>query len=339
MELDELKKSWNALNEQLQKEPIADEQQITELIAGYKANTRKSLGRLVVIQRFSIGMGAVGLAALLLIWLLLPTFGFNEQLQGKIVALLGFIAISILIGMWWDWKTYRWNKDTRIDEMGVAEVSRRMTTFRQWTRYELKKSWNALNEQLQKEPIADEQQITELIAGYKANTRKSLGRLVVIQRFSIGMGAVGLAALLLIWLLLPTFGFNEQLQGKIVALLGFIAISILIGMWWDWKTYRWNKDTRIDEMGVAEVSRRMTTFRQWTRYEVMGISIWIILFNILNYWVMEYHLAPASVQALLITLFVVFDALIIYILYKKVIYKHLDNIKKNIEELKDICTE
>ena len=204
---------------------------------------------------------------------------------------------------------------------------------------ELKKSWNALNEQLQKEPIADEQQITELIAGYKANTRKSLGRLVVIQRFSIGMGAVGLAALLLIWLLLPTFGFNEQLQGKIVALLGFIAISSLIGMWWDWKTYRWNKDTRIDEMGVAEVSRRMTTFRQWTRYEVMGISIWIILFNILNYWVMEYHLAPASVQALLITLFVVFDALIIYILYKKVIYKHLDNIKKNIEELKDICTE
>ena len=81
MELDELKKSWNALNEQLQKEPIADEQQITELIAGYKANTRKSLGRLVVIQRFSIGMGAVGVAALMLIWLLLPTFGFYDQLQ------------------------------------------------------------------------------------------------------------------------------------------------------------------------------------------------------------------------------------------------------------------
>ena len=79
MELDELKKSWNALNEQLQKEPIADEQQITELIAGYKANTRKSLGRLVVIQRFSIGMGAVGLAALLLIWLLLPTFGDRKS--------------------------------------------------------------------------------------------------------------------------------------------------------------------------------------------------------------------------------------------------------------------
>lgn len=204
---------------------------------------------------------------------------------------------------------------------------------------ELKKSWNALNEQLQKEPIADEKQITELIAGYKANTRKSLGRLVVIQRFSIGIGTICLATLLLIWLLLPTFGFNEQLQEKIVPFLGFIAISILAGMWWDWKTYRWNKNTHIEEMSVAEVSRRMTTFRQWTKYEVMGISIWIILFNILNYWVMEYHLMSVDVQAILITLFVVFDTLIIYILYKKVIYKHLDNIKKNIEELKDICTE
>ena len=30
MELDELKKSWNALNEQLQKEPITDEQRSEE---------------------------------------------------------------------------------------------------------------------------------------------------------------------------------------------------------------------------------------------------------------------------------------------------------------------
>ena len=204
---------------------------------------------------------------------------------------------------------------------------------------ELKKSWNALNEQLQKEPIADEKQITELIAGYKNNTRKSLGRLVVIQRFSIGFGAIGLAAILLIWLLLPTFGFNEHLQGKIAAFLAFTTVSILAGIWWDWKTYRWNKATRIDEMSVAEVSRRMTVFRQWTQYEVIAISAWIILFNILNYWVMEYHLASAGVQVALIAFFVIFDTLIIYLLYKKIIYKHLNHIKKNIEELKDICTE
>lgn len=204
---------------------------------------------------------------------------------------------------------------------------------------ELKKSWNALGNQLQKDPITDEKQITELIASYKTKTRKSLGRIVFMQRFSISLGIVGLAVILVIGLLLPSLGFSERLQTKTFPFLGFTAISILAGMWWDWKTYRWNKATHIDEMSVAEVSRRITTFRQWTKYEVITISVWIVLFNILNYWVMEYHLASAGTQAILITFFVVFDALVIYLFYKKIMYRHLDDIKKNIEELKDICTE
>lgn len=204
---------------------------------------------------------------------------------------------------------------------------------------ELKKSWNTLGERLQKEPVADERQIARLIDAYKINTRKSLGRLVVIQRFSIGIGATGLALLLLIRLSMPALGLDEQIQSKIAAFLAFIAISIVMGMWWDWKTYRWNKAIRIDEMTVSEVSRRMAVFRQWTRYEVIAISVWIAIFNLLNYWVMEYYQKPAGLQAVLIVSFVAFDALIIYLLYKKMIYKHLDTIKKNMEELKDLCIE
>lgn len=83
MELDELKKSWNALDAQLQKEPIADEKQIKELIANYKTNTRHSLGRLVILQRFSLGTGAVGLAVILLVWFLLPTFGFTSICRAR----------------------------------------------------------------------------------------------------------------------------------------------------------------------------------------------------------------------------------------------------------------
>lgn len=203
---------------------------------------------------------------------------------------------------------------------------------------ELKKSWNALDAQLQKEPIADEKQIKELITSYKANTRKSLGFISGLQRLSIGVGALGLIALLLIWLVLPILLPDEHIQSKITAFIGFIAVSIIGGMWWDWKTYRWSKGTLIDEMPVAQVSRRITTFRQWTKLEVIAISVWVILFNILNYWVMEYYHESAGAQAVLITAFVIFDALIIYLLYK-LVYNHLNNIKKNIEELEDICTE
>ena len=95
MELDELKKSWNALDEQLKKEPIADEKQIAGMIAEYKANARKSIGRLTGWQRFSIGIGVVGLALLLVIWLLPSIFQINEEWQPKINTLVIFVGISI----------------------------------------------------------------------------------------------------------------------------------------------------------------------------------------------------------------------------------------------------
>lgn len=204
---------------------------------------------------------------------------------------------------------------------------------------ELKKSWNALDEQLQKKKVADEKQIEKLIAGYKEKTLRSMGRLAIIQRFSIGMGALALFIILLAWLSLPALGVNDHTQSKMTVFLLFLTASILSGMWWDRKTYRWNKATHVDEMSVAEVSRRTTVFRQWIQYEVVAISVWIVLFNALSYWMMGYHLKPIGRQMLLIAFLAAINAAIIYFLYKKLIYKHLNNIRKNIEELKDVCTE
>lgn len=194
---------------------------------------------------------------------------------------------------------------------------------------ELKKSWNALDEQLKKEPIADEKQIAGMIAEYKANARKSIGRLTGWQRFSIGIGVVGLALLLVIWLLPSIFLINEEWQPKINTLVIFVGISILLGIWWDHKNYRWIRNTKIDEMPVAIVSKRMASFRRWTRYEIIAISVWVIVFNVLNYWVMGYYKASFGVQATLIAFFVLCDIAIIYLLYKKVAYKFLNDIKKN----------
>ncbi|WP_101545311.1 hypothetical protein [Bacteroides cutis] len=205
---------------------------------------------------------------------------------------------------------------------------------------ELKKSWNVLDAQLQKEPIADEERIKELIAGYKANTRVSMGCILNSQRFSLIIGVVViLLAIVAAIIFLPNIVENEKWINKLYIIGGFIVISIIVGFWWDWKTYQWNKKTEIDKMSVAEVSRRMTIFRSWTRTEVWITAIWAVLFTILFYWVMEYYLQPVIVQVTLISIFTIFDILIIYFIYKKMIYKHLDSINKNIEELKDICTE
>ena len=250
----------------------------------------------------------------------------------RMINRLGQLEKSIIL-LYLEEKSYE--EIAEITGLTITNVATKLNRIKD----KLKKSWNALDAQLQKEPIADEQQIKELIANYKTNTRHSLGRLVFLQRFSLGIGAVGLAIILLIWLLLPTFGFNEHLQNKIAIFLAFITVTILGGMWWDWKTYLWNKNTLVDEMPVAEVSRRMSTFRYWTHYEVWAVAIWTIVFTALFYWVMDYYMLPLGVQAVLLICYIIWDVILIYFIYKRLIYKHLDNIKKNIEELKDICTE
>lgn len=57
------------------------------------------------------------------------------------------------------------------------------------------------------------------------------------------------------------------------------------------------------------------------------------------HWLMGYYMLPLGVQAVLLICYIIWDVILIYFIYKRLIYKHLDNIKKNIEELKDICTE
>ena len=204
---------------------------------------------------------------------------------------------------------------------------------------ELKKSWNTLDQQLQKEQIANGKQIKELIEGCKSGTKRSISRILGLQRISMVTGGIVLLLLGVALIVMPVVLDDSDMRARISLFLLFIGVSIVIGIWWDWKTYRWNKQTHIDEMSVAEVSRRMTTFRQWTRNEIIALCIWVVVFNAFNYWVMGYHLKSIGTQVVIISAFTAIDILIICILYKKGIYQHLDNIKKNIEELKDRCTE
>lgn len=204
---------------------------------------------------------------------------------------------------------------------------------------ELKKSWNALDEQLKKTSITDEKQIASVIARHKANAHQSISRLTRWQRLSVRIGLVCIALLLCSVLVPHLFPISEAWQRKLNVFVLFMGVSFLAGLWWDQRCYRWIKGTRMDEMPVAVVSRRMARFRQWMRYEIIAITLWVITFNALNYWIMDYYKAAFGVQAFLIALLVVCDAAIIYLFYKKVIYKYLDNVKKNIEDINDICTE
>lgn len=204
---------------------------------------------------------------------------------------------------------------------------------------ELKKSWQTLDAHLQKQDITTEEQVGALIESYRRKTKRRLGNIQNLQRASLTIGMLILGVIATVAVLLPSWCDDASLRLKIEVALGFVALTLLGGGYWDWRTYRYIRQTRVDLLPIAEVSRRIVRLRLWTRQEAAAISLWVLAFGGIYYWSMEFYRLPATVQVVILTVFVLFEAAIIYLLYQKLIYKHLNQIKKDIEDLKDVCTE
>lgn len=204
---------------------------------------------------------------------------------------------------------------------------------------ELKQSWNALGNSLPQHPLMDEKKIAELLERYRKRTGKSLRSLVGFQRFSLVVGGLAMLACIVIGCVISTQIEEKSLQSKAYALLLFFAATMVTATWWDYKTYRWTRAIAVDEMPVAEVNRRMIIFRHWMRYEVWAICFWAILFDLLYCWAIEAFQYGIWACVGIIGFLISFEAIVIILFYYAVIYRHLNNIKRNIEELDDVCTE
>lgn len=203
---------------------------------------------------------------------------------------------------------------------------------------DFKKSWSALDKQLQKENIVDEEQIAKLIAKYQLGAKKGINRINCWQRFSVLLGVVAIMVLIGILIIAPSVLLDIMVQPKSVVMAVFIGLTFVFGMWWDIKTYRWSCATKVAEMPVVTVIERINTFRQWIKYEVIAITIWSITFVGLYYWLAECYTLPILAQIVMIILFAFLISVVLYFIYKKMIYKNLDKIKKNLDELKELET-
>lgn len=204
---------------------------------------------------------------------------------------------------------------------------------------DLKKTWNRLDEQLQKEDIVNEENLSELITKYKSGVKQGIDRIGTSQKISVYIGAIAVVVLFFVASKLLPINLSEAVQAKINLLIGFIGISLIIGLFWDLKTYNYLRKTHIDEMPILTVVERINKFRAWTRYEVIGISTWLILFGVLYYWVMNIYKLPLLPQLTVIAVLLVAYVSIVYLLYKKLIYSNLDDVRKNLEDLKEVTEQ
>lgn len=204
---------------------------------------------------------------------------------------------------------------------------------------ELKKTWNRLDERLKQEPVTDSRQIEALIASYKSKAGHGVQRLARNQRLSMWLGGLAGIVLLVGGGLFSFLQLEEPLKLKMPVLLLFLTLSIAGGVWWDRKTYHWLRRLKVDEMSPLEVSRHIVTLYSWTRAEVVAVALWSILFALVDYWVMDFYRLPLTGQLVYFVLVMLFMALVVGVAYWRLVYRYLDDIKKNIEELKTICTE
>lgn len=204
---------------------------------------------------------------------------------------------------------------------------------------DLKKQWNVLDSRLKQAPLTNPSDIEKLITNCKQHADRGLRSLKSMQRISLSIGAV------FIMLLLPTLIAGTALienplwEHRVTRLILFLGVSLIGGMVWDGMIYLQLGKIRVDLMPVAEVSHRMNRFRRQTLYEVWACAIWAVAFIVFCYILFDYHERDVAAQLCMVGFLTLWSATLIYLYYKKVVYKHLNNINKDLEELNHVCTE
>ena len=136
MELDDLKKTWSRLDEQLKGDSLTDEAQIARIVEQCKGQAVRSLNSINGFQRWSLwGAGVVMLVLFVAALYHLPEA--PDERLGKYYVLLAFIALSFVAALVWDFFSYRLVRGIQVERMPEAEVARRMELFHRRTNREV----------------------------------------------------------------------------------------------------------------------------------------------------------------------------------------------------------
>lgn len=119
MELEELKKSWNALDEHLKDKKLVRDEDITQIINRAKTKINE-------MSRFNQRLRLLSLLAIALIALFLFYDGVFPDIYYQIIFVALFPALA------WDVFTSRFLSQTKIDEMPLVTVISRFNRIHRW---------------------------------------------------------------------------------------------------------------------------------------------------------------------------------------------------------------
>lgn len=200
----------------------------------------------------------------------------------------------------------------------------------------MRKTWKALDEQLNSSKLVNEQIVKNLIMDRKSKANSGINKISGWGKFSLLVGVVMVVAVVFICILLPKLGLSAEVLGNIRIFLFFLVPSLVLGFWWDLKGYLWIRDTNIEEMPVLTVIERVNKFKRWTQNEIVVAAIWIVIAFSLIYYLFKLYALPMLAQVVMVSFWIVTIPPILYLVYKKLIYDNLEEVKKNMSEINEL---
>lgn len=186
---------------------------------------------------------------------------------------------------------------------------------------ELKKSWNALDEHLKDKELISSTEISR-----------------IIKRTGKKIDAIALLNIKIILLSIPIVGIllMERFMSHMFSTAYLIILIALIpALCWDVFTAYYLKRTKIDEMPLIEVIKRINRYQCWLIRERL-ISIFFILgiaiFSFINWRIWEYGLFAILLFGVL---WLGSLPLILWVYQHKFMTK-IQSIKRNLNEIKEI---
>lgn len=186
---------------------------------------------------------------------------------------------------------------------------------------ELKKSWNALDEHLKDRELIKEEELGKLIG----HADKGIH---AITRLNIKLILISLPVLIL-------FLAEIILHGRLNPIYIFILLAWIPAICWDIITTRFLQDTKIDEMPLIEVISRVNRIHRWIIRERLIATAFLLIVAALSFIYWQIWQYGIGVILLFLILWGGGLGLILWI-YRKKFLNRIQDIKKNLDELKEL---
>jgi hypothetical protein len=189
---------------------------------------------------------------------------------------------------------------------------------------ELKKVWTSLDDRLNKQKNLEKSVIKEMIY---SKSNKSLSKLLNFE-------VLGLVIILLVMpLLMFVYNVNINLLALKVCVYGFFVLFIAIVIWQLIKIVGLMK---VDFMkSISHNSLLISKYNILIKKEKIAMIFIGIATSLLCIWVYA-SLHVNTTYWVFLTCMLLIGAFLSYYLYKKVYDKHIDSIRKGLEEMKEL---